>query len=209
MKLYVLFSFLVSLNCFKLENITKYNFKKPIERPNIIRKRCFNIYDGKLVSVPCFNEYPNEKQKPVIYLYPNKPMDISVQLKLKNSVFTTVYPKFTNKDTWNVHAEPDGTISIKDRKYPYLFWEALSYETIDLNEGFVVTDKEAEAFLEEKLDILGLNNKEKTDFITYWLPVLINFYLINIKNYKYDYCKSYCQHEKDQYFSILMMIKIL
>ena len=136
-------------------------------------------------------------------------MDISVQLKLKNSVFTTVYPKFTNKDTWNVHAEPDGTISIKDRKYPYLFWEALSYETIDLNEGFVVTDKEAEAFLEEKLDILGLNNKEKTDFITYWLPVLINFYLINIKNYKYDYCKSYCQHEKDQYFSILMMIKIL
>ena len=191
MKLYVLFSFLVSLNCFKLENITKNNFTRYIGNANIIRKRCFNIYDGKLVSVPCFNEYPNEKQKPVIYLYPNKPMDISVQLKLKNSVFTTVYPKFTNKDTWNVHAEPDGTISIKDRKYPYLFWEALSYETIDLNEGFVVTDKEAEAFLEEKLDILGLNNKEKTDFITYWLPVLIKNKL------------SLCSFQKQKFFDTM------
>ena len=47
MKLYVLFSFLVSLNCFKLENITKNNFTRYIGNANIIRKRCFNIYDGK------------------------------------------------------------------------------------------------------------------------------------------------------------------
>ena len=35
--------------------------------------------------------------KPVIYLYPEKSMDISVQLNLKNSNFSTVYPKFNEK----------------------------------------------------------------------------------------------------------------
>ena len=37
----------------------------------------------------------------------------------------------------------------------------------------MVNEENAEKFLEEKLDILGLNEKEKTDFITYWLPVLL------------------------------------
>ena len=42
-----------------------------------------------------------------------------------------------------------------------------------MNEGFIVNDANAEEFLENKLKILGLNDKESTDFITYWLPVLI------------------------------------
>jgi len=49
-------------------------------------------------------------------------MDISVQLNLKNSNFSTVYPKFNEKNTWNVHANPNGDIILNDRKYPYLFW---------------------------------------------------------------------------------------
>jgi len=43
----------------------------------------------------------------------------------------------------------------------------------------MVTEENAEKFLEEKLDILGLNEKEKTDFITYWLPVLLRNLLLN------------------------------
>ena len=43
----------------------------------------------------------------------------------------------------------------------------------EMNEGFIVKDENAEEFLEEKLKILGLNDKESTDFITYWLPVLL------------------------------------
>ena len=176
MKLIILVSFLVALNCL--------NSKVPIKKNPItqriettIPKDCFNIIDGKLIWVPCRIQSPFRshfiKCKPVVYLYPEEPMDISVQLKLKESKFTTVYPKFTKKDTWNVHAETDGTISIKGRKYPYLFWEAESYDLPDSNEGFVVTDKDAQSFLEEKLDILGLNDKEKTDFITFWLPILL------------------------------------
>ena len=100
-------------------------------------------------------------------------MDISVQLNIKNSKFTTIYPKFNDKNTWNVKAKPNGDILIKDKTYPYLFWEANSYAPQETNEGFIVSEENAEKFLEEKLEILGLNEKEKTDFITYWLPVLL------------------------------------
>ena len=37
---------------------------------------------------------PFVKKKPVIYLYPEEPMDISVKLNLKNIKFTAIYPKF-------------------------------------------------------------------------------------------------------------------
>jgi len=116
---------------------------------------------------------PPAPRKPVIYLYPKETMDISVQLNIKNSKFTTIYPKFNGRNTWNVRAKPNGDILIKDKIYPYLFWEAESYTPDEINEGFIVSEENAEKFLEEKLDILGLNEKEKTDFITYWLPVLL------------------------------------
>ena len=112
-------------------------------------------------------------KKPVIYLYPEQPMDVSVQLDIKDSKFTSVYPRFNGKQTWKVHAEPNGDLTIKNKKYPYLFWEAQSYKSQETNEGFIVTDQNAEVFLEEKLKILGLNEKEATDFITFWLPVLL------------------------------------
>ena len=111
--------------------------------------------------------------KPVIYLYPEESIDIKVKLNIKDSKFTTIYPKFNEKNTWNVHAEPNGDIILNNKKYPYLFWEAISYKEQELNEGFIVTDENAEEFLEEKLKILGLNYKESTDFITFWLPVLL------------------------------------
>ena len=112
-------------------------------------------------------------KKPVIYLYPENPMDISIQLKIKNSKFTCVYPKFNGENEWKVHAKPNGDIILGDKIYPYLFWEAESYNKQKMNQGFIVKSEDAENFLEEKLKILGLNDKESTDFITYWLPVLL------------------------------------
>jgi hypothetical protein len=126
-----------------------------------------------LVNGKCVRKLPHVINKPVIYLYPEKPMDISVQLNLKNSNFSTIYPKFNEKNTWNVHAKPNGDIILNDRTYPYLFWEADSYDLKDSNEGFIVTEENAEKFLEEKLEILGLNEKERADFIVFWLPHLI------------------------------------
>ena len=130
------------------------------------------LFTTRIITSKPTHGWLNAK-KPVIYLYPKETMDISVQLNVKNTKFTTIYPKFNEKNTWNVRAKPNGDILIKDKTYPYLFWEAESYGSFDTNEGFIVTEENAEKFLEEKLEILGLNEKEKTDFITYWLPVLL------------------------------------
>jgi hypothetical protein len=46
-------------------------------------------------------------------------------------------------------------------------------KNIYIRRGFIVNEENAEKFLEGKLDILGLNEKEKTDFITFWLPILL------------------------------------
>ena len=40
------------------------------------------------------------------------------------------------------------------------------------NEGFVIKGEDSAKFLEEKLAILGLNEKEAEEFIVYWLPRL-------------------------------------
>ena len=128
------------------------------------------------------NPFPVAR-KPVIYLYPEEPMDISVQLNIKESKFTTIYPKFNRKNSWNVHAKPNGEILIKNKKYPYLFWEAETYNPQEQNEGFLVTNENAEEFLEEKLEILELTEKEKTDFITYWLPVLLSLCTFQSKKF--------------------------
>ena len=113
-------------------------------------------------------------KKPVIYLYPEKAMDVSVNINIIKGNFSVVYPQFNEgNNTWKVKANPNGDIELNNRKYPYLFYECDSYFEQDTKEGFIVDDKTAVKFLEEKLKFMGLNEKETTDFITFWLPVLL------------------------------------
>ena len=113
-------------------------------------------------------------KKPVIYVYPEKPMEVSVSINITKGKFSVVYPKFNEgNNSWKIKANPNGDIEINNRKYPYLFYECDSYFNQETNEGFIVDENNAETFLEEKLKFLGLNDKEKTDFITFWLPVLL------------------------------------
>ena len=161
-----------------------YNYTKS-------RNEWMPVIRGKLSAGIDRKYYQTMGSKPVIYLYPEEPMDISVSLNPRNNVFTTIYPKFNGENTWNVHAEPNGDITLKGRKYPYLFWEALLYDNQDLSEGFIVKAEDAENFLEEKLSILGLNDKEKTDFITYWLPLLLRNKL------------SLCSFQKHEFFNFI------
>jgi hypothetical protein len=169
---------------------------KPIIRPSVKPRRT-HIYAPR---------------KPVIYLYPKETMDISVQLNIKKTKFTTIYPKFNEKNTWNVKAKPNGDILINDKTYPYLFWEAESYAPFNTNEGFIVTEENAEKFLEEKLEILGLNEKEKTDFITYWLPVLLKnkLSLCSFQSKKFfDSFELNITPKPDSLIRIFLMIKKL
>ena len=155
-------------------------------------------------------------KKPIIYLYPKKPIDISIQINMKNSdinKFAVVYPKFNKENnTWNVHAKPNGDIIINDRTYPYLFWEAQSYVTDEINEGFIVKDEDSEKFLEEKLKILGLNDKESTDFITFWLPILLANKLSLCTFQSKEYYKNFelkIEPKPDSLIRIFLVIKKL
>ncbi len=110
--------------------------------------------------------------KPIIYLYPEQETKVSVELGYpKNTTHT--YPKY--KKAWNVQAKPNG--DLKDlktgRHYYALYWEGKKLEHSDkTEEGFVVKGKNTISFLEEKLEQLGLNNREAEEFIIYWLPKL-------------------------------------
>ena len=160
------------------KNIIKYSFQqcRTNEIKNILKENKCNT--KKIDYSKKYCKYSDRTtRKPVICLYPEKEMDISVQLEInnQNNKFTVLYPKFNeDNNTWKVNAKPNGDIKLGNKIYPYLFWEAYSYNCEEeMNEGFIVKDVDAETFLEEKLKLLGLNDKESTDFITYWLPVLI------------------------------------
>ena len=110
-------------------------------------------------------------KKPIIYLYPEKETEITIKLGKPNNI-TSSYPIYNNG--WTVIANPDGTLMVKStgRELYSLYWEGKHSEEINLNEGFVVSNKDTIKFLEEKLKVLGLNDKESEEFIIYWLPIL-------------------------------------
>lgn len=111
-------------------------------------------------------------RKPVIYCYPTQAQQISIQLALKGEI-THSYPHYPATG-WTVWATPDGMLKDEQtgQTYPYLFWEGKSSYRYALDEGTVVAGKQSAAFLEQQLAHLGLNRREATDFITYWLPEL-------------------------------------
>lgn len=109
-------------------------------------------------------------KKPVLYLYPK--VETNVEIKFdKPELLTTTYPEFY--DSWNVIVKPNGDMYDKNGRYYYaLYWEAKGEKLNDFEEGFYVEKDDAIDFLEEKLSILGLNERESNEFIMYWLPVL-------------------------------------
>ena len=114
----------------------------------------------------------NWADKPIIYLYPEQEQLVEVKL-LKEQNITVSYPKYNN--SWQVIAKPNGDLKdIKTNRNLYgLYYEAKNNESkINLEEGFCVKKENIVSFLEEKLSILGLNEREANEFIIYWLPRL-------------------------------------
>lgn len=110
-------------------------------------------------------------KKPIIYLYPEEEIRVSVKLGKEENI-TCSYPEY--KDGWNIIAKPDGTlIDIETGRNLYaLYWEGIHSEECNITEGFVIQGNQTIEFLEEKLEVLGLNEREAEEFIVYWLPVL-------------------------------------
>jgi len=112
------------------------------------------------------------KEKPVIYLYPTHTMDVNVRVSLTDGVLTETIPESDGE--WTVTAEPDGRLTDKatGKKYDYIYWESSDRTEYDWSEGFVVAGKDSDDFLKKILPRMGLNEKESSEFISYWLPRL-------------------------------------
>lgn len=121
------------------------------------------------VSTP---EVP-EVAKPIIYLYPEETTEVKVSLGVPENL-THTYPKY--ESSWNVIAEPNGDLIDKNtgRSLYALYWEGINTVKPKMNEGFVVKGSDTIEFLEEKLEQLGLNEREANEFIIYWLPQMEN-----------------------------------
>lgn len=130
--------------------------------------------------------------KPMIYLYPTT--DTLVNIKLLNSEYlTTTYPKYNNG--WSVVAKTNGDlIDDAGRTYYGLYWEGINHKASIKEDGFVVKGEDTIKFLEEKLALLGLNEREANEFIVYWLPKLeVN---------KYNYIRFETLEEINDYMPV-------
>ena len=129
-------------------------------------------------------------KKPVIYLYPEEKTEVSVTLSNPERIICD-YPEYN--DGWNVVADPDGSLKdVNTGKNLYcLYYETRIPKFLVKNEGFVIKSEDVADFLDEKLEILGLNDRERNEFIIYWLPKL--------EQNKYNYIRFLTKDEIDAY----------
>ena len=121
------------------------------------------------------------EKKPIIYIYPEEEQEVKVTL-LDKDLLTCSYPKY--EKGWDVIAKPNGDLvdlSTGNKLYS-LYYESNCKEDYKVkDEGFCVKKEDIVSFLEEKLEILGLNYKEKEEFIVYWLPQLEKYDYVYIR----------------------------
>lgn len=115
-------------------------------------------------------DYDMTVKKPVIYLYPERDNTaVTVDVDIKGE-FLALDPKFNRLNGWSVIADKNGTITLDERTYQYLFWEADLDMSLDMYSGFCIKGSETKAFFESTLSQLGLNAEEIADYTEYWLP---------------------------------------
>jgi hypothetical protein len=108
--------------------------------------------------------------KPVLYLYPTTKIETTVSFAHPELLLTT-YPKFNG--TWRVTADTNGDLTDADgKKYYALYWDSVNPSPDTFADGWYVDAADALTFLEDKLTQVGLNWRERNEFIMYWLPKL-------------------------------------
>ena len=139
-------------------------------------------YNSGETSVP-------DHEKPVIYLYPEAETKVSVQLSKPEDI-TCDYPEYN--DGWNVIAKPNGDLYdvVSGKDLYCLYYECSADASRVEEDGFVVKSADTADFLDEKLKVLGLNDKERNEFIIYWLPKL--------EQNKYNYIRFLTETEIDK-----------
>ncbi len=114
--------------------------------------------------------YSRERvKKPIIYLYPEEEMTVSVKLSLDGRL-TYTWP-ISQDGSWEVTAKPSGVLTDHEgREYSYIFWEADTTAVYDFSKGFCIAGEDTADFLRDTLSKIGLTAKEYNEFIVFWLP---------------------------------------
>lgn len=135
---------------------------------------------------------PRPLKKPVIYLYPESDTAVSVHLETTGEL-TFTYPEYSRG--WKGTAHPDGSVTIAGKTYPYLFWEGTQhFNTFDFAlGGFLLNRETIISSLEKHLSDLGFNDREKTDFITFWGPQLQKHERIYIQFILNEECDAFAR----------------
>ena len=140
---------------------------------------------------PSYGYNPNVVGKPIIYLYPTEETQVNVTLWTQENLSHT-YPKYNPNNWRNVVAQPNGDLEDIDtwRKLYALYREWKTYAEDNFNEWFIVKWKDTISFLEEKLALLWLNEREAEEFIVYWLP--------EMEDNKYNLIRFKTKEEQDE-----------
>lgn len=156
---------------------------------------------NRLVAV-AESDYLGQKggAKPVVYFYPE--IETDIQLKFDTPMQLDVQiPKYNEQTGWKVKAKPNGELqdlqpkitncddfkkpkigqeyalkSCLENNYPYIYWAGASlvrsFPREISQKGWIVKRENLEKVLTEKLTFIGLNARETTNFMEYWLPKL-------------------------------------
>jgi hypothetical protein len=147
--------------------------------------------------------------KPVIYAYDNQNRENSVSISLPESAkFTKVIPDFTSNNIWKFSTDNESNISVEGQNYPYLYYSTLRKDYDDNGYWWTVSYDDLENFLNNKLDYINFNEKEKSDFLEYWLPEFKPWYVYSI-SFKFNeqfepYAKLDFEIKPDKIFRVFM-----
>lgn len=147
--------------------------------------------------------------KPVIYVYDSQNRENSVSISLPESAkFTKVIPDFTSNNIWKFSTDNESNISVEGQNYPYLYYSTLRKDYDDNGYWWTVSYDDLENFLNNKLDYINFNEKEKSDFLEYWLPEFKPWYVYSI-SFKFNeqfepYAKLDFEIKPDKIFRVFM-----
>lgn len=107
--------------------------------------------------------------KPVIYLYPTMPTNVSVKVGAQIVNSDPAY----GSGWYNVMAYPDGSLEYNGKVYSNLFWDGYGQGAYpDITSGTIVKTSEVSRTVVSQLAQQGLNGQEISDFMSFWQPKL-------------------------------------
>ncbi len=132
--------------------------------PNVFK---FVLKDGKYVFYRAKDKETSLNIRDMkcsnIYIYPDSSQrDLDISLQPAGKV-TRAVPTF--KNGWKVSIGQNGKI---DGKYNSIFYQSMFYYKFNFSEGWVVDENNFKVKMDEIFDKIGLNAKEKKDFMDFW-----------------------------------------